>query len=560
MQNFSRKIRNKGFLIIAGFIFLSYGFINTSSNRDFQIARNMDIFFSMIREINLFYVDDPNPEKLIENAINGVLEGLDPYTTFIPESEKESYETMTTGRYGGIGALIRQRGDYVMISEPYEGFPAQTHGLKAGDVITAINGTSLNGKPVGEVSDMLRGQSGSTITLTIKRTGHDELLTKDIIRKEVKISNVAWYGKVADDIGYIQFNGFTENAHQEVRHALNDMKNNYNVSKLILDVRGNPGGLLMEAVNVTNLFVEKGQEIVSTKGKVTQWDHTYRARNKPFDKEIPVVILVGRSSASAAEIVAGAFQDLDRGVVIGQRTFGKGLIQTTRQLSYNSQLKITTAKYYTPSGRCIQSVDFSEDNNYNKIPDSQINEFKTRNGRIVYDGGGIIPDIHVYEETPAPVVINLYARNFIFDFATKYASENPSIPAVSEFMINDDDYNNFLAFIEEADFDYQTQTEIQVAQLLNAAKNEGYYDASESIFDELAKKITHDKQRDLETHRDQIKSFLREEIVSRYYYRNGRIEASIEGDPNLEKAIEILNNQPLYEAILKGAITHAGSL
>lgn len=560
MNNFIKRIRNNGIrvIILSGILVLSIGFITISRDKDFLLTKNMDIFFSMIREISLFYVDETDPETLLEQGINGVLNGLDPYTTYIPESEKENYESMTTGRYGGIGALIRQVGDHVMIIEPYEGFPAQKSGLKAGDIITGIDGTSTSGLVVGEVSEMLKGRPKSSIELTIQRTGESSPINRKILREEVKINNVAWYGKISDDIGYIQFNGFTENAHKEVRDALNNLKEEQGIAKVILDVRGNPGGLLMEAVNVTNLFVEKGQEIVSTKGKVKQWDRTYKAENKPLDASIPVVVLVGRSSASAAEIVAGAIQDLDRGIILGQRTFGKGLIQTTRQLSYDAQLKITTAKYYTPSGRCIQSFDFSEDNGISSIPDSLISEFHTKNGRKVYDGGGIMPDIEIQEPRPAPIVINLYTRNLIFDYATEYASGISSIPPVSDFQISDREYHKFIDYLDSKNFDYMTQTEIQLEQLIKTAREEQYYEPAETIFEELSNKIAHDKLNDLELYKTEIKSLLRKEIVSRYYYQRGRIQASIKGDENIEKAIDVLNNEELYNSILEGTLIYAG--
>ena len=548
------KIRKNSFIILAvsGFILVSYGFTNNSQNRDFQLAKNMDIFFSIIREISLFYVDESDPEKLIENGISGVLNGLDPYTTYIPESEKENFATMTTGKYGGIGALIRQSGDYVKIVDPYFNFPAQKAGLKAGDLITAINGVSTKGLMVNEISELLKGNPKTSIEISIQRYGSIDPITKEIIRQEIKIDNVAWYGEVHDKIGYIQLNGFTENTHQEVKSAITDMKRNMEIESLILDVRGNPGGLLMEAIKVTNLFVKKGEEIVSTRGKVKQLDDTYVATNNPLDPDIPVIILVSGSSASAAEIVAGAFQDLDRGIVIGQRTFGKGLIQATRQLGYNAQLKITTAKYYTPSGRCIQSMDFTNREGLSYIPDSLINEFRTKNGRIVYDGGGILPDIEIHEDRPGPIVINLYSGNHIFNYATRFASENPSIPPVASFMITDSIYQNFVEYLESENFDYQTQTEANLKRLVNSAKQEKYYNVADEILSELEEILKHDKKQDLITFKEDIKSLLKEEIAGRYYYSHGRIEASLESDPYLEKAIQILSKKEVYNSILIG--------
>ncbi len=541
-------------LSAAGIVLLSVGFMNIPPDRDFLLTKNMDIFFSMIREINLFYVDDTMPDKLIENGINGVLEGLDPYTTYIPASEKDNFETMTTGRYGGIGALIRQVGDHTMIIEPYENFPAQKSGLHAGDIIIEIDGKSAKGLLVNEVSELLKGLPKSKLKITVQRDG--TLIKKEITRSEIKIDNVAWYGVVSDDIGYIQFNGFTENSHQEVKEALIDLKNNRGVSSIILDVRNNPGGLLIEAVNVTNLFVDKGQEIVSTRGKVKQWDNTYKARNNPVDSDMPVVVLVGRTSASAAEIVAGAFQDLDRGIIMGQRTFGKGLIQTSRQLNYGAQLKITTAKYYTPSGRSIQSMNFSAKGNTVNIPDSLINEFQTRNGRKVYDGGGITPDIMITDESPGALVINLYTRNHIFNYATKYAAENPQIPTIASFEINDEVYTDFIKYLEKEHFSYKTQTEIKLAELIKISKQENYYSQTKNIIEELREEISRNKQEDFETHKNQIKSLLREEIASRYYYQKGRIEASLKDDPYLEQAINLLNNQDQYYSILRGSATY----
>jgi carboxyl-terminal processing protease len=554
MNKLKKKIRNAGITVlsVSTFALLSFGLIGFSPNKDFALSKNMDIFFSLIREINLFYVDEQKPDKLITDAINGVIDGLDPYTAYIPETEKENFATMTTGRYGGIGAIIRQVGEYVMVIEPYENFPAQKSGLRAGDIIIAVNGVSTKGRLVTEVSEMLKGSPDSELELTIKRNEDDTPLVFKLTREEVKIDNVTWYGMVDQGIGYMQFTGFTENAHYEVRDALKDLTDNHEVNSLILDVRGNPGGLLLEAVKVMDLFVEKGEAIVSTRGKVKQWDHIYKARSRAYYPEIKIVVLAGRGSASAAEIVAGAMQDLDRGVVIGNRTFGKGLIQTTRQLSFDAQLKITTAKYYTPSGRCIQAIDFNSEGGASYIPDSLINEFRTKNGRIVYDGGGIIPDIEVEEKETPPLVISLYASNHIFNFATKYASENRAIPPVRLFSVTDELYSEFKKYLDKNNFTYQTQTERKFSELISVAKQENYYNLSNELFDNLGKRITSDKSIDLELYKEEIKALLREEIISRYYYQRGRTEASISGDPYIEKAINMLNNRLIYESILDG--------
>lgn len=555
MNKFSKSFKNLRLLpVFATILIITAGLLTVSATRDFRLARNMDIFFSMIREISIFYVDETDPEVLIERGISGVLDGLDPYTTYIPESEKENFATMTTGRYGGVGALIRQVGDHVVIIEPYENFPAQKSGLRSGDIIIEINGVSVKGRLVNEVSEMLKGQPGSNISITVKRESENSLVTKELTREEIKINNVTWAGTVTDGVGYIQLNGFTENAHREVREALDRLKKESEITSLILDVRGNPGGLLMEAVSVSNLFVDKGEEIVSTKGKVRQWDQTYRARNNPADTEIPLVVLTARSSASAAEIVAGAMQDLDRGVVVGQRTFGKGLIQTTRQLSYDAQLKITTAKYYTPSGRSIQAMNFSDDGASAAIPDSLINEFRTKNGRVVYDGGGIMPDILIEEERPSAILVNLYTQNHIFNYATLYASRNPEIPSARDFVLSDDDYQDFLEYLDQNRFEYQTQTEANFRQLVSTAKRENYYEHSESLFNELKERIKLDKTRDFKLYRKEIKRLLEEEIVSRYYYQKGRVEASLKGDPYIDKALDILQNKQLYDSILGGSV------
>jgi len=381
-------------LILSLVLVMSFGFV-TLKDKEFEIVKNLDIFYSLFNELNRFYVDDTKPDKLIESAIDGMLTSLDPYTSFIPEEDMDDFTFMTTNQYGGIGALIRKGGEYAIVSEPYENFPAQAGGLKAGDTIVSIDGITTRGKEISTVSELLKGTPNTTLKLQIKRMGVKGLLEKSLTRQQITIPNVPYYGMAGDRVGYIRLSNFTKDAGREAHDAVKALKEQ-GAGAIILDLRGNPGGLLIEAVNVSNIFIGKDQEIVSTRGKVKQWDNVYKTTSDPVDTKIPLVVLVNRGSASASEIVAGSLQDLDRAVIVGQRTFGKGLVQTTRPLSYNSQLKVTTAKYYIPSGRCIQAVDYTHrnpDGSVGIIPDSLIREFKTSNGRKVFDGGGIAPDV-----------------------------------------------------------------------------------------------------------------------------------------------------------------------
>lgn len=536
-------------LFVIGFASLSF------TNNDFKIAKNLDIFMSLFREVQLFYVDETNPEELINNSIEGLLKDLDPYTTFIPETDIDEFNFMTTGEYGGIGALVRKSGDYVIISDPYEGFPAQLAGIKAGDKLLKIDGEDVKGKALEDVSNLLKGVPNTEIEIELERLGEKKPKKIKFKRKVIRINNVPYFGMLTSEIGYIRISGFTENAGKEVKNALTKLKEENHAKSVVLDFRSNPGGLLIEAVNITNLFIERGQEVVSTKGKVKQWNATYKAGNAPYDTEIPVVVMVNRGSASASEIVSGAMQDLDRGVVIGERTFGKGLVQSTRDLSYNTKLKVTTAKYYIPSGRCIQALDFSnrnEDGSVGRIPDSLISEYTTKNGRKVYDGGGITPDITVTPDSYGKISISMFTKNIFFDYATYFASKHASIATPANFKITEDIFNDFIDFIGDKDFDYETQSESQLKELVKKAKAEKYYDLAKPEFDKLQEKLAHDKHKDIELFRDEIEDFLRTEIVSRYYYQSGAIEASLKGDEQLEKAIEVLNNQEIYNSILDG--------
>jgi len=547
------KLKKFRLILILSLVFaVSFGFV-ALKDKEFDIVKNLEIFYSLFNELNRFYVDETKPDKLIETAIEGMLNSLDPYTTYIPEEDMEDFTFMTTGEYGGIGALIRQGGDYAMVAEPYENFPAFKAGLKAGDTLISINGISTKGKKISEVSELLKGTPNTTLVVKVKRigmTGEDE---KTLTRQKISIPNVPYYGFVANRIGYIRLTNFTKDAGLEARDALVKLKEQ-GAASVILDLRGNPGGLLVESVNVANLFIAKNQEVVSTRGKVKQWDNVYKTTTDPVDLSIPIVVLVNRGSASASEIVAGALQDLDRAVIIGQRTYGKGLVQTTRPLSYNSQLKVTTAKYYIPSGRCIQAVDYSnrnEDGSVGYVPDSLIREFSTFNGRKVFDGGGITPDIALEPMQYSNIALSLYSKNLIFDYATLYASKRASVASVAALKPSAAEYSDFLTFIQGKKYDYTTESDDQLDALIKTAKKEQYYSTAQDEFDALRKKLGHDKEKDLQTFSPEIKGLLFEEIASRYFYQKGRILASLEDDPELSKAIEVLQHPEQYATVLQ---------
>jgi carboxyl-terminal processing protease len=530
---------------------ISFGFV-TLKDKEFEIVKNLEIFVSLFNELDRFYVDETKPDKLIESAIEGMLGSLDPYTTYIPEEEMEDFNFMITQEYGGIGALIRKGGDYAMVAEPYEGFPAQLSGLKAGDTILTIDGVSTKGKEISKVSELLKGTPNTPLKVVIKRIGSGSPIEKALTRQKISIPNVPYFGMVDKNVGYIRLSSFTKDAGQEAKEALLKLKAS-GAKSIILDLRGNPGGLLIESVNIANLFIPKNQEIVSTRGKVKQWDNVYKTSSEPVDTAIPLVVLINRGSASASEIVAGALQDVDRAVIIGQRTFGKGLVQTTRPISYNSQLKVTTAKYYIPSGRCIQAVDYShrnEDGSVGFIPDSLINEFTTLHGRKVFDGGGIVPDIPVEATQMSNIAISLYTKNLIFDYATLFAAKRPSATGIEALKLSDTDYNDFIEFLKGKSYDYTTQSDDKLEELIKTAKQEKYFTEAESQFNDLKTKLAHDKDKDLLTFKSEIKSLLYEEIASRYFYQKGRIMAALVEDPEMAKAVEVLNNPQSYTLVL----------
>ena len=547
----TRKKLNRKVTVIAGIalITLSSLFFIASSNDDFKLVKSLEIYYSLFRELNLFYVDETNPEKLVENSINGMLKELDPYTTFIPETDSENFNFMTTGQYGGIGALIRRNGDYAIVAEPYEGFPANKAGLKAGDTIISIDGKPMINLEISKISDHLKGKPNTSLELVIRRYSHPAPIKKSIVREKITINNVRYYGMLDDHVGYINLANFTTGAGQETKSALLELKKNPGLEAVVLDLRDNPGGLLIEAVDVANLFIKQGQEIVSTRGRVKQWDQVYRTRFMPIDTVIHVAVLVSRGSASASEIVAGSLQDLDRAVIIGQRTYGKGLVQTTRELSYNTRLKVTTAKYYIPSGRCIQALDYShrnEDGSVGTIPDSLITEYLTNNGRKVYDGGGIQPDFTIEPQTLSQVAIALLTQFLIFDYATVFASRYDTIASIEEFEITDYIYNNFKAYIASRDFTYNTRSEESLKTLIETARREKYFDIADEEFSALEEKLAHDNEKDLNNFSEEIKQLIKEEIVVRYYFQKGQMQVLLEKDTGVDKAVEVFGQPSLY--------------
>jgi len=525
------------------------------SEQGFEIVKNLDIFSNVIKELNTNYVDDIKPGELSKTAIDAMLESLDPYTNYITETEIEDYKFITTGEYGGIGALIHQNGEYVVISEPYEGSPAQKSDLRAGDMILEINGQSAKGKTYADVSAILKGQSGTTITLKIQRPGENAPIEKTINREIIKIDNIPYSGMLDHGIGYIKLTSFTQKAASEVKQALMKLREKSELKGIIIDLRGNGGGLLNEAVDIVNIFVDRGQEVVTTKGKLPDKNHTYKTMNAPVDVNIPVVILVDGQSASASEILSGAMQDLDRGVIVGRRTFGKGLVQNVVPLSFNAQMKVTVAKYYIPSGRCIQSIDYSHKNKegiFGKIPDSLIAAFKTKDGRTVYEGRGIKPDIHSDKVEYSNISMALYTKYLIFDFATQFRREHPAIPSADKFEITDTIFNAFLAFISNKNYDYKTKSEEALEDLRKDSEKENYFNAIKSEYDALKKQMENDKKSDLTKFKSQISDLIKQEIVSRYYYQKGKIIASLDTDKDIAGAINTLADQNLYKSVLAG--------
>ena len=540
--------------LLAGILFMAS---QNSDSRSFRIAKNLDIFNAIVKELELFYVDTINPDKSIKQGIDAMLYALDPYTEYFPEEQNSELEQMLRNSYGGIGSIItwNDKLKRSMISEPYEGMPAATVGLKAGDILLEIDGQDLMGKDNQQVSEMLRGQVGTGFKLKVQRPGVEQPLEFDIVRRSIQLPTIPYYAKMDDGIGYINLSTFSGNPSKEFKQAFLDLKKQ-GITSLVIDLRSNGGGLLDEAVEIANFFVPRGKTLVTTKGKIKQAEETYKTLREPLDLEIPLAILVNSGTASSSEILAGSLQDLDRAVVIGNRTFGKGLVQTTRNLPYGGTIKLTTSKYYIPSGRCVQSIDYkhrNEDGSVGRIPDSLTTIFHTAAGREVRDGGGITPDIKVEPEKLPNILFYLINDNVIFDYATDYCTLHTTAPSIDEFQVTDTDYEAFKEMVRRRDFKYDQQTAKLLKNLKEMAKFEGYLeDASEEIA-ALEKKLKHNLDRDLDHFKSQIKEMIALEIAKRYYYQRGAIIEQLKNDPDLKAAKLILTSPEEYNKILSVA-------
>ena len=525
--------------------------------KESHFSKSIDIYNNVLRYLNMNYVDEINPAELNETAINAMLKELDPYTVFIPESEIEDVRLLTMGEYGGIGAIIQYYDDNVHISEPYENFPAHKAGLLPGDAILEINGVNTEKKTVSEVSELLKGQPGSQLTLKIRREGEKNIITKTLTREKIKIDNIPYYTVLDGGIAYIILNQFTKDAAKELKEAFLKMKSENELKGVVIDLRGNGGGLLNEAIDIVNIFVPKNKLVVYTQGKTPDQNRNYYTKYEAEDTEIPLAILVNESSASASEIVSGSIQDFDRGVIVGQRTFGKGLVQNILPMTYNTQMKVTVSKYYIPSKRCIQEIDYSKKTKNDTLAknDTLGPEFKTANGRIVYEGHGIQPDVKIEPEILSTITVHLYAQNMIFKYANKFYREHKTIAPPEEFEITDEIYNDFVNFVEEQDFSYTSESEKDFEELIKTAKLEGYYDNIKEQLDVLEKELRSHKDNDLINNKEEISEILKMEIVGRYYFQKGKIISSLKDDPELNRAVEILldsNGENEYENILKG--------
>jgi len=545
----------KKHILITGLFLMAFVGLKAQENNNFKVAKSIEIFSGVMNQLNLNYVDTIHPVQLTQVAIKDMLRGMDPYTVYVPEKDMSNFNLMLSGIYGGIGSMIQKQADYVVITEPYEGFPAQKAGLKAGDKIIAINGKSAKNMSSLAVSKLLKGDPGSHFQLTVRHFGAPKDTTFSLTREQIKIPNVPYYGMVSGDIGYIRLTQFSPNAANDVRNAFISLKENHDIKGVILDLRNNGGGLLNEAVKIANIFVKKGQTIVTTKGKLLSNNMVYKTPGPVIDRKIPLAILVNGNTASASEIVSGSMQDLDRGVIIGQQTFGKGLVQNTVALPYGGKIKITIAKYYIPSGRCIQAINYfhrSRNGRPVRVPDSLTHAFKTADGRVVRDGGGIKPDIVIKPTIFSQVSADLYAQNYIFDFANEFSLRHKSIAPPTQFRISDSTFNQFKKFVLNKGFSYKTETGALIKQLKKSAEREDYFKALKPVIDSLSKDLKEEKKQDLDKHKKQIDEMLRVEIATRYYYQKGKTASALINDNEVSKAVAVLNNKSLYKSILSG--------
>ena len=536
------------FIILPGFLSAQPSRTQQPGSNYFDIAKNLEIFANAYKEINQNYVDVLDPGKLMRQGMDAMLEGLDPFTNYISETDIEGFRYQTDGKYNGVGATARTRGEYVVVSDIYENSPAQKCGMKVGDEILAIDGQSAKGRSDEAVLEFLRGFPGTEAKIRVRRPIENKELTLTLERADVTIPNVPHSGLVADGIGYINLTIFTQDAGANIGKAIREMKSkDPNLKGIILDLRNNGGGLLIEAVNIVNLFVPRGELVVATKGKVPERNSEFKTVATPVDTEIPVVVLINKKSASASEIVSGSLQDLDRAVLMGQLSYGKGLVQNTADVGYNARIKLTISKYYIPSGRCIQSTRYKNGEPV-EIPQSERAPFKTRNGRTVYDGGGVTPDVYLHKDTASGVVKALLDQFVVFDYATKFAAEHPSIDSVELFEFND--WADFSKFLGNRKFSYESDSEKKIKELKDLNKREKW-----SLDGEIAameNKIAAEKTAELERSKDLILHEIEQEIVGRYYYQRGKVRKSLVNDPEVKEAVKLLNDQPRYKKILSG--------
>ncbi|MEQ9288555.1 MAG: S41 family peptidase [Cyclobacteriaceae bacterium] len=539
-------------LIAVPVVVLGLFAFSESGDRYFKIAKNLDIFASLYHEINTHYVDDINPNQLLNTGVKAMLKKLDPYTVYIPEDDIEDYRTMATGEYGGIGIQSNKIKGKHLVLMVYEGSPAFEAGIKISDEIISMDGINVTQMSDNEFGKVLKGQAGTEVNLTLTRNNGEETYSVTVKREKINIPNISYKGMITEDIGYLRLSEFTRDAGDDVRETVKELKEN-GAQKIVLDLRDNPGGLLNEAVNICNVFIPKGEKVVHTKGKTKKQSYLYNTRLDPLDVNIPLAILINSGSASASEIVSGVMQDYDRGVLIGQKSYGKGLVQMTRPLSYNSQLKLTTAKYYVPSGRCIQALDYSnrrEDGSVGKIPDSLKSAFKTKNGRVVYDGGGVDPDIETEVVSLSSYTTNLSESGLIFEYATKFYFEHESIDEPKSFHLTDKEYDGFLDWMESKNFENNSLAEETIDELRKASESDKVYKNLLGEIDELQATVAQLKSNGLTTYKDEIKKLLELQIISRYYLKKGTVEASIEQDPDVNAAIDILNKPNKYTEVL----------